>query len=290
MGENNFNVFLMLVIITIIVSLGILFSSKKFTITNATNPATINSNKETNIIENSNLNDNNENTSNLTAVETKELEKIITNELYLLKAKTSLNDLTNQLKLAVALNKLKTTTSQPKNEYNELISFTADELETAFNNSSLSKYGFKHENIEGANSILENAYPKHSYNYSNGIYTYTNKVNNTYSDFPEIGYKIITATKENQNYIISIKYMWGNLTDCGALCATKVYGKIYNTYDQYLSNENNNIGTLEKINTTTDLTNYFNNNYESLKDKLATYTYVFEKVNSQYKLINFYVG
>ena len=36
MGENNFNVFLMSIIVIIIVSLGILFSTSTFTTTNTT--------------------------------------------------------------------------------------------------------------------------------------------------------------------------------------------------------------------------------------------------------------
>lgn len=289
MGENNFNVFLMSIIVIIIVSLGILFSTSTFTKTNTTitNTTTTPSN-ETNIIENNNLQNNGK--TELTSVETKELEDIIINELSLFKTKSSLNEVTNQLKIAVALNKLKTTTSQPKNENNQLISFTKDELETAFQNTSLSNLEFKQENIRGVTSIQDAGYPEYSYSYDNGIYTYTTKANSTYKDFPEIGHKVISATKENQSYVISIKYMWGNLTDCGALCATKVYGKVYNTYDQYIAHENNTIGTLENINSTTDLTNYFNRNYENQKDNLTTYTYVFNKTNDQFKLVNFYIS
>lgn len=289
MGENNFNVFLMLVLITIIVSLGILFSTKAFSKTNTTiTNTTTTPSDETNIIEN-NVPQNNNKTA-LTSAETKELENIITNELALLKTKSSISEVTDQLKLAIALNKLKTTTSQPKNEHNQLISFTSAELLTAFNNTSLSNLELKQESIRGVTSVQDAGYPEHSYSYDNGIYTYTTKASSTYKDFPEIGHKVITATKENQSYIISIKYMWGNLTDCGALCATKVYGKTYSTYDQYISNENNTIGTLENIKNQTDLTNYFNSNYENQKDNLATYTYVFNKTNDQFKLVNFYIS
>lgn len=289
MGENNFNVFLMIVIVMVIVSLGILFSTKSFFKDNtATNTIDKTPNEETNIIENNSPQDVNK--IDLTPAETRELENIITNELALLKTKSSLGGITNQLKLAVALNKLKETTSQPKNEDEELISFTSTELENAFKSTSLSNLGIEHESIRGALTIYNNSYPAHSYNYNNGIYTYNSKINTTYQDLPEIGHKVLTAIKENQSYIISIKYMWGNLTDCGALCATKVYGKIYNTYDLYTENENKNIGTLENVKTQTDLKNYFNNNYEIEKDNLATYTYVFNKIDDQFKLVNFYIS
>lgn len=212
-----------------------------------------------------------------------QIENIIDNQLYVLFNKTNMNDISNQERLNLAVWEY---AKEKGINYFEVPSFTTSELENAYQQLSISNLSIKHEPIRG---LLGNILDDQIYwNYDTSKNLYTK------NDIDGHGVCVINAVKlidenyqiKNGQYHVTIKSLfshtcdadfyydfYGNYNDASARLNPVVInsGTYPNDYSFIISYESKIIDT-----------------YERMRNQLDTYNYVFEKINNQFKLVNFY--
>lgn len=219
-----------------------------------------------------------------------ELKRIIEEELWILGGKNNINEITNHDKLLMAKKIYcnnhpyysDTTCYKDKTNTTTLTSFKFDNLNTVYENSSISNLGsLKAENIKC--SLGHNEW---TYDNQTKTYSYTALGHGGFSIEPAYK-KLINFTNNNNEYTISYKYIWTYSTE---------YIK-YPLYSSYDINEENYINDvpmeyvdpIEGVETMT-VEEYIESVYKSMEDELDTYNYVFRKTNGKMKLINFYIN
>ncbi len=242
-------------------------------------------NKNNNQLNNSNGNNNNTNT-----VSQEELLTIINNELFVLNPYTGLDKLTNQDKLDVAVKKLCGNIYYCIDDIKSYIdTFSSTNLANAYIKTSLAKFNYTDEDVKCPAANYEHSIWKYDNVYKK--YTYVEPGHGANSI--AIAFKkIVSFTKNGNEYKISIKYAWykSALSDGPA----NVYA--FATYMDAKNNTNSiyMIATnrVEAINydVESEFNKYFTDNYETYKDKIPTYNYVFEYQNNQLYLTNFNVN
>lgn len=240
--------------------------------------------------------------SNTQQIDQTEGEEIAEEELYILNGKKSISEIDNQQKLMMSLN-LYLNSEEIMDKLNsgeDTFDIEASKLDEFFEKSSISYMDkLVHEDIllpkldDGKDPVVEWKYDpdkkKYTCNtdmlqiYSNG-FPYVYNVASKTSEFKE----------ENGKYYLSKKYLWCMSGTDSDDCFT-VYGSYDNAKEQKdkiatvpeppVTNENEEDYSEENI-----YQKYMDENYESIKDKLETYTYVFEKTNDKIKLIDFHVN
>lgn len=209
-----------------------------------------------------------------------ELTNIIENELFVFYGKTSLNDITNQDKLSLAVRLM-----VEKN--NAIIqSFTSSELEDSFNSTIISNLGINHENIVPIKSVTQDGNLGFGYTYENGVYKDRVSTNSGTSSVPVVANKIVSFSENDGRYTLSIKYLWASFGEY-IMGDNSLYGKYIDSI-----NHQNSIGELPEgllVGSYENLKNWGNENFSSFEDKLEKYNFVFIKENGKITLINFYV-
>ena len=209
-----------------------------------------------------------------------ELTNIIENELYVFYGKTSLNDITNQDKLSLAVRLM-----VEKN--NAIIqSFTSSELEDSFNSTVISNLGINHENIVPIKSVTQDGNLGFGYTYENGVYRDRVSTNSGTSSVPVVANKVVSFSENDGRYTLSIKYLWASFGEY-IMGDNSLYGKYTDSI-----NHQNSIGELPEgllVGSYENLQNWGNENFSSFEDKLEKYNFVFIKENGKINLINFYV-
>ena len=209
-----------------------------------------------------------------------ELTNIIENELFVFYGKTSLNDITNQDKLSLAVRLM-----VEKN--NAIIqSFTSSELEDSFNSTVISNLGINHENIVPIKSVTQDGNLGFGYTYENGVYRDRVSTNSGTSSVPVVANKIVSFSENDGRYTLSIKYLWASFGEY-IMGDNSLYGKYTDSI-----NHQNSIGELPEgllVGSYENLQNWGNENFSSFEDKLEKYNFVFIKENGKITLINFYV-
>lgn len=210
-----------------------------------------------------------------------ELVKLIDEQLYIFYGKKSLNDITNQNKLSLALHLME------NNKLGELRdSFTSKELEDAFNSSIISGLGITHENIIPSKSVLSDGNMGYGYTYLDGVYSAPVRTNSGFSAVHMIYNKVVSFSEDDGQYTFSIKYLWGGFGEY-LMDDDNVYGK----YEDSINGQNS-IGIVSEdilMGSYEQLQNWGKENFSSFEDKLEKYNFVFVKENGKINLIDFYV-
>ncbi|MDO5568641.1 MAG: hypothetical protein Q4G04_00810 [bacterium] len=204
-------------------------------------------------------------------------------ELLSLVRVTKHSDISNQMKLWVAIGYLDQT-----NDWNGFPNtITSQEIELAFNKTALSNMGLNHEDI-----LCEIAYywpdesstAKHimyTYDESTGVYTYNHGGHGGEGTLFPYTCKMTNFDINDNKYKIAYKCVWSS-------------GSAFGNGDDLIYGAANRETLISKIgDASSDFDNlvdiYFEENYETIKDKLSTYTYTFEKTDNGYKLIDYIV-
>lgn len=217
-----------------------------------------------------------------------ELETIVTNELSLLNGKTSIDQITNQEKLQLAVSLYAKYHPYPEGIYSRTI--PASEIEAVLNNTSISTDDLVHESIKCTTATS----PVHNeYEYDASAKTYSN-ANHGGHGIENRVYAVYSKPSDFNNsdgqYSISYKYVFGLIREFG--------GGDVSVYGTYLNAKNNtgsiytfkaNNDDFESSVSNDDQVKYIENNYSSFADKLSTYTYNFKKTNGKIKLVGFSV-
>ena len=242
---------------------------------NINNNGNINNNQDNGNTDNNKDNENDENRKN-------DIEKIIDNELRYLLSKKKLNELTNQDKLRTIL-----ILYSSENGNNDTINKNA--LDNVFKNSSLRNLEIVYEDIY-EDSMLQDTTGKW-YELDNDIY---NKVILGHGgNIFNIIYKQVVDYKEESNKItISYKYAFYTTIGDGPVPIN-----IFYNYNDAIKNENR-VAVYDPMDylTEEDFSGYqaaLNDakEYDYVKDldKMYTYTYVFDIVNDDYVLTDYFV-
>ena len=265
MEKEKNNKVLIVVLLVIIILLGALCALL------ATGTISLKNNKgqENNTIDGAEVNGN-----NTTEYTQETFKKIVDDELYVLFGYKSLNELPNARKLTLAFNIVESMYLKKDNDVNTTIQeVTEEKVEEAFNKTSISKLGIKHQSFD-------------VYQLNSGIYSRNNTVmskRNLFNcDFP---HKVENFEKSGNKYVISVKYLF---TD-----ACPVSGYYYGAYassDQSESNRITNAFVGDNYTDYVDPKKYLEENYDSIKDKLDTYIYTFEVNNGKIELVDFSIN
>lgn len=270
--QNNKGIIVLLVIIIIILSvLCVLFA------TNTINFKNKERNNSQNIAESNNQNQiSKENNTSNNNISEEKLKNIINNELFVLfkhsDPVTKKEDIDNESKLLVALNILKNEYTTSSNDiYTTIENFTKTKLEEAFNSSVISDLGIQHESFNTYELVEDNIY-RNTNLYSKDIYKYRIPLASKVKNYEKTDNKYVIS----MNYLfpddnVGFQYYYGSLTD--SKNKTNSIVKASDDNDNYF-----------------DAQEYLDNNYNNIKDKLATYNYTFEITNNKITFVDFSIN
>lgn len=205
-------------------------------------------------------------------------------QLHVLYGKTNLSQITNQQKLSLAFQFLKDNFN--KNDEDVKSSFTKEELDDAFSKTIISKLGLTHEDIIAVKSVTDDGNLGFGYTYNDGVYDNQISTNSGIAHISALGKKILSFSENDGKYTLSVKYLWSELGET-LFDNHKFYGK----YNDSLNGQNE-LGDLPVEVFTgdqEDVDKWFEENFDSFKDELETYNYVFVKENNKISLVDFYV-
>ena len=264
--KNNNGVVIMLmgVIIVILAVLCVLFATGTININGiGSSDDTSNNVKDTSINEETSEND----------ITQEEILKIVDDELFIFfmwkEPNRKISDLDNQSKLYVALKKIYNDYTKMYDNINfEIRSFSTKDLEKAFNETCLSELSIVHESLDNF-----------EYDSSNGMYNNNNLMSKMYLNYiyPDAK-KVVSYSNDNDVYKISIKYLFPDGHE--------------NAQNYYGDNEQKNfiVGAYFDGTSRIDAQKYLDENFEIIKDKLATYNYTFKYENNKLVLTDFSIN
>jgi hypothetical protein len=266
--ENNKVITILLVLIIIILSV--------LCILLATNTISFKNQEITNCSEDIQENIKEENNINTKNITKEKLQEIIEEQLFIFfngfDQITKIEDIDNQSKLYLASLILVDKYITNSNEINTtIVSVEKLKLEEEFKSTVIGYLQLKHESFDTYELTSDMSY--------NNTYTMSKQGYRYHS--PEASIIKNYETKDNR-YIISMNYLFPD----DNVGAEYYYGSLTD-----VKNETNSI-----VKASDDNGNYLNaqeyleNNYNNIKDKLATYTYVFEFKNDNLILTNFSIN
>lgn len=204
------------------------------------------------------------------------LSDIVKNDLYILGGKTNLSELTNREKLFHLY--------RSSLGFDSTKSFGGAIITSEFNNSSLSNLGLELDDIYyyASNCVLyKYDSASDSYNEADDCGFSANYVNSAYVDVSD--YSV-----SNGKYTVSAKYLWYYDEPRDSFY---LYGKYSDVASlDYNANEANDKSLVKEA---IDIDNFTDE--EMMKkimndNNVETYNFVFEKVNDNFKLVDFYVS
>ena len=229
------------------------------------------------------------------------LNSLIDNDLVALLYKEKLSDLSDlELRTLIMTAERKNIYIKATNENSENASyvFTSDELKKAYNNSVFSELEYKDGNMGGyCAGIVSDL----------NIYIYDSETK-TYNANPNTGMGCnmarpyvytynIDSYRDGDKYVIVNQYLFGNPSNVMSAEESKyLFGSVSADTDIDTSKS---VATLDNIGVEdTDTTLFMGaleeftsdyKNYDSIKDKLDTYTYTFEKKDGHFVITDFSV-
>lgn len=205
-----------------------------------------------------------------------ELNNIIENELFVLWDKSSIEEITNQEKLQVAL--LKLTTIKNLNHYSEIESFSTAEIENAIKQTSIGYLQLNHETIHPFYKL--SVFNEDGFTYDKNNQMYTNAIFGSDTEAIEPYESLLKESYyENGKYYISYQYIWTIYPDLG-----NRYYSLYYSYDDAYNKQNSYFSGDDEKN---EIEEYIVNNKETIIKNTEIYNYVFEKENDNFILIEF---
>ena len=207
------------------------------------------------------------------------LKEVIDKELFILfrenEVITKLEDIDNKSKLLVALSILEEEYIVRSNEISTtIVNVEKEKLESAFNSSVISNLGIKHEDFDIYKLTGDSVYNRETdlLVYSTESFKYL---------FPRAS-KVKSYAKKGEQYIISMNYLFPD---------DRVgFEYYYSNIDDIKTKTNSIVKAYNENNEYIDAQEYLDNNYDSIKDKLATYTYVFEFKDEKLVLDSFSIN
>lgn len=240
-----------------------------------------------------------------------ELNNLIDNDLVALLYKEKLSDLSDlELRTLIMTAEYENIYIKATNENSENASyvFTSDELKKAYNNSVFSELEYKDGNMGGyCAGIVSDL---NIYIYDSETKTYNANPNTGMgcnSARPYVYTYNIDSYRDGDKYVIVNKYLFGSNNPIDEVEMNKYLFGSANDYEDYLNGYRYNtkidtsksVATLDNIGEEdTDIVlfeaalNKFTSdykNYDSIKDKLDTYTYTFEKKDGHFVITDFSV-
>ncbi len=207
----------------------------------------------------------------------KEIEKILDDELYVLWNKDKISDVTNNERLTLGIKKYAKINDL---DYYSIENISTKEVETAFKTTSIGDLTLNHENIRGSINLDMCEHTKWYYNAQKGEYTINVMDAHGGCTAKEIYRKLIDFKEENDKYIATYKLMF----DYG--CEGDIT-TIYGSYEDAI-NERNKLAEIDHLEQAEKgYEAAIASRYEKIEDKLAIYTYTFEKINSKITLVDF---
>lgn len=205
-----------------------------------------------------------------------EIETILDDELYVLWNKNEINEVTNNERLTLGIKKY----AKDNNlDFYDLKKVKAGDVEESFKTTSIGNLTLKHEDIMGSYKITLCEHIDWKYNAEAKEYT-TNIMGHGVCAAKEIYRKLIDLKEESGKYIATYKYMFtygceGDIT------------RIYGSYEDALK-ENNKLAEIGNVaETKEEFDQIVASKYDGVEDKLAIYTYTFERINDKITLIDF---
>ena len=230
-----------------------------------------------------------------------ELNSLIDNDLVALLYKEKLSDLTDlELRTLIMTAEYENIYIKATNENSENASyvFTSDELKKAYNNSVFSELKYKDGNMGGYCAGIVN--DLNIYIYDSETKTYNANPNTGMgcnSARPYVYTYNIDSYRDGDKYVIVNQYLFGNPSNVMSAEESKyLFGSVSADTDIDTSKS---VATLDNIGVEdTDTTLFMGaleeftsdyKNYDSIKDKLDTYTYTFEKKDGHFVITDFSV-
>ena len=228
-----------------------------------------------------------------------ELNNLIDNDLVALLYKEKLSDLTDlELRTITEHDNYDKIVLKNTNENGNDASyiFTSDELKKAFNNSVFSELKYEDGNIGGVCAGVVS--DLNIYIYDSETKTYNANPNTGMgcnSARPYVYTYNIDSYMDGDKYVIVNQYLFGNPSNVIPVEESKyLYGSVNKS-----NGTSNSVATLDDIGVEDTNTELFMGaleeftsdykNYDSIKDKLDTYTYTFEKKDGHFVITDFSV-
>lgn len=218
------------------------------------------------------------------------LNSLIDNDLVVLLYKEKLSDLTD----------LELRTIIKQNNYDKISdnsNFTSEELKKVFNNSVFSELKYEDGNIGTACSGTVSDMDMYIYDTNTKTYSINSNIGAGGCTVarPYVYTYNIDSYRDGDKYVIVNQYLFGNPSNVIPVEESKyLYGSVNKSNDT-----SNSVATLDDIGEEdTDTTLFMGaleeftsdyKNYDSIKDKLDTYTYTFEKKDGHFVITDFSV-
>ena len=187
--------------------------------------------------------------------------------------KNKIKDIDNNSKLLLALSLLKDKYITNSNDISTaFVNISADKVEEYFNNSVIYNLGVKHENFD----VYELSNDKTFYNAN--LESFSKSF--LYYRRPSAS-KIENYEKNGNKYTISMNYLFSD-SDVG-------FTSYHGNFNDAIEGTNIIVNAVDKNGEYIDAQKYLDSNYNNIKNKLTTYTYVFEMVNNKLVLIDYYI-
>ena len=227
------------------------------------------------------------------------LNSLIDNDLVALLYKEKLNDLTDlELRTLTRFIKYKEINVNVTNANEGTHNFTSDELKKVFNNSVFSELKYEDGNIGAyCAGVIDDTI---SYDYDKGTKTYNSNSESGIGAGCNVGRPYvytynIDSYRDGDKYVIVNQYLFGNASNVIPVEESKyLYGSVNKS-----NGTSNSVATLDDIGVEDTNTELFMGaleeftsdykNYDSIKDKLDTYTYTFEKKDGHFVITDFSV-
>lgn len=219
-----------------------------------------------------------------------ELNNLIDNDLVALLYKEKLSDLTD----------LELRTIIKQNNYDKISdnsNFTSEELKKVFNNSVFSELKYEDGNIGTACSGTVSDMDMYIYDTNTKTYSINSNIGAGGCTVarPYVYTYNVDSYRDGDKYVIVNQYLFGNPSNVIPVEESKyLYGSVNKSNDT-----SNSVATLDDIGEEdTDTTLFMGaleeftsdyKNYDSIKDKLDTYTYTFEKKDGHFVITDFSV-
>lgn len=218
------------------------------------------------------------------------LNSLIDNDLVALLYKEKLSDLTD----------LELRTIIKQNNYDKISdnsNFTSEELKKVFNNSVFSELKYEDGNIGTACSGTVSDMDMYIYDTNTKTYSINSNIGAGGCTVarPYVYTYNVDSYRDGDKYVIVNQYLFGNPSNVIPVEESKyLYGSVNKSNDT-----SNSVATLDDIGEEdTDTTLFMGaleeftsdyKNYDSIKDKLDTYTYTFEKKDGHFVITDFSV-
>lgn len=207
----------------------------------------------------------------------KEIEILLTEELYVLWNKENIEEVTDNERLTLAIRKYAKNNNL---DYYNLESINANDVEDAFKTTSIGHLKLNHQSVKGGFKITTCEHDDWEYDDSKEIYTNT-IVGHGICAVKEIYHKLISLEEKNGKYIAVYKSIFNYSCEDGDL-------SLYGSYEDAVNSKNKlaEISSLE-YSTEEGYKKVLATKYEEIQDRLTTYTYTFEKNNGKIALTDF---